>query len=132
MKKEKILIILRGLPGSGKSSFAEILNTKAICCADDYHIHNKKYEWTNFNNTKAHEWCQRKCRRFMKIGAERIVIANTNTTEKEMKPYNYMAESFGYKIFSIIMENRHGSSNIHNVPINTMEKMKKRFSIKLI
>ena len=77
---EKILIILRGLPSSGKSSFALLLNTKAICCADDYFIHKGKYLWKPQKISKAHEWCQRKCKRFMEVGAERIVISNTNTT----------------------------------------------------
>ena len=37
---EKSLIILRGLPGSGKSSLASLL-TKAICSADDYLINRE-------------------------------------------------------------------------------------------
>jgi predicted kinase len=130
--KDKVLTILRGLPGCGKSTFAKNIGTKAICCADDYHMHNNLYDWKAINSTKAHEWCQRKCKRFMKIGANHIVIANTNTTEKEMKIYTYLAECFGYTVFSVIVENRHNGVNIHNVPEKTLEKMKNRFSIKLI
>jgi predicted kinase len=124
---KKSLIILRGIPGSGKNSFAELLNTKAICSADDWHTHKGKYNWLPQNVSVAHEWCQRKCRRFMKKQAERIVIANTNTTERELQPYLDLARQFGYKIYSVIIENRHGSANIHNVPDETLEKMKNRF-----
>ena len=35
------------------------------------------------------------------------------------------------KVFSIIVENRHGGENVHNVPQETLEKMKNRFEIKL-
>jgi predicted kinase len=123
---EKILIILRGLPGSGKSSFAELLGTKAICCADDYVTRNGVYNWKPETIGASHDWCQRKCRRFMKKQAERIVVANTSTSARELKPYMDLARQFGYKVFSVVVENRHGGVNVHNVPDATLEKMKER------
>jgi hypothetical protein len=48
-----------------------------------------------------------------------------------MKPYYKMAEEFGYTVFSIIVENRHGGENVHNVPEATLEAMEKRFDVKL-
>ena len=60
-----------------------------------------------------------------------IVVSNTFTTEKEMKPYYKLAEQYGYRVHSLIVENRHGGINEHNVPDETLEKMKKRFEIKL-
>lgn len=129
---EKDLIIVRGLPGSGKSTLAQKFGSKAICTADDYHTdRNGKYNWKPENVGKSHDWCQRKCRRFMKKGIPVIVIDNTNTTERELTPYYDLARRFGYKTFSTIVENRHGGINTHNVPEETMEKMEKRFNIKL-
>lgn len=127
-----ILIIVRGIPGSGKTSFAELLGTKAICSADDYVTRNGVYKWSPETIGKSHDWCQRKCRRFMKKQAERIVVANTSTTERELKPYYDLARQFGYRVYSIIVENRHDGKNIHNVPDDTLEKMANRFNIKLI
>jgi hypothetical protein len=43
-----------------------------------------------------------------------------------------MAADHGYMVFSIIVENRHGGKNTHNVPTETLEKMKNRFELKLI
>jgi hypothetical protein len=62
-----------------------------------------------------------------------IIIANTNTTEKDIEIYVEYAKCFGYKIFSVIVENRHNGVNTHDVPIETIEKMKNRLmnSIKL-
>lgn len=128
---ENVLIILRGLPGAGKNSFAELLGTKAICCADDYVTRNGVYNWKPTTVGASHDWCQRKCRRFMKACTERIVIANTSTTEKEMKPYLDLAKEFGYRVFSVVVENRHGGINVHNVPEETLEKMRNRFDIKI-
>jgi hypothetical protein len=100
--------------GSGKSSFAELLGTKAICTADDYYVRDGKYNWTPERIGTAHDWCQRKCKRFMKKRADRIVVANTSTTERELKPYYDLARNFNYKIFSIIVENRAMTKSIHN------------------
>jgi predicted kinase len=128
---QKDLIILRGIPGSGKSTFAQFLGTKAICCTDDYITRNGVYCWKPETIDISHEWCKRKCRRFMEKNINRIVIANTNTTEKEMQPYVDLAQQFSYKIYFIIVENRHDGINIHNVPEETLNKMKNRFSIHL-
>ena len=128
--KEKHLIIIRGLPGSGKSSFASLIG-KAICTADDYHIRNGIYNWKVENAWTAHSWCQKKCQRFMKAGINRIIIANTNTIKSEFEPYIKMAKEYGYKIYSIITENRHDGISIHKVPETTLERMKNRFDIKL-
>jgi len=129
---EKMLIILRGLPGSGKTTFAKLLNTKAICSADDYVTHQGQYKWKPETVSLSHEWCQRKCRRFMQIDTSPVVIANTSTTEKELQPYLDLAKTCGYKVFSVVIENRHNGKNVHNVPEATLDKMSKRFEIKLI
>lgn len=68
----------------------------------------------------------------MQIDAARIFVANTFTQEWEMKPYFDLAEKYDYTVYSIIVENRHGNSNIHDVPDETQIKMKERFEIKLI
>jgi hypothetical protein len=90
-----------------------------------------QYVWTPEKVAPAHQWCQNKCRDYMKSQTPRIVIANTNTTAREMQPYMDMARQFGYMVVSLITENRHGSTNVHNVPDATLEKMRARFEILL-
>jgi hypothetical protein len=48
-----------------------------------------------------------------------------------MKPYFGLAESYGYRVYSLIVENRHGGVNEHGVPADKLEQMKNRFNIKL-
>jgi hypothetical protein len=60
-----------------------------------------------------------------------IVVSNTFTQEWEMQAYIDLASKHGYQVVSLIIENRHGNSNIHSVPVETLEKMRKRFEIKL-
>ncbi len=125
------LIIVRGLPGSGKTTVAEKFG-RAICCADDYVTdRNGNYNWSPNTIGASHAWSQRKCARFMKANIETVVVANTTTTEREMKPYVDLAKKYGYRVFSIIVENRHGGKNVHNVPEETMDKMNERFNVKL-
>lgn len=116
------------MSGSGKTTFAGIVS-RAICCADDWFMRDGKYTWKAENVGIAHAWCQRKCRRFMKKQIGQIVVANTSTTEKEMIPYVDLAEQFGYRVFTVITESRHGNKSIHNVPESTLEKMRARFNI---
>lgn len=108
-----------------------MLGTDAVCTADDYHVHNGVYNWLPENIGAAHDWCQAKCERFMKLRTERIVVANTSTTERELKPYYDLARQYGYIVYSVIVENRMNTKNIHNVPETTLEKMKARFDIQL-
>lgn len=128
---EKNLVIVRGIPGCGKTTFAKLLG-RAICTADDWHTDREgNYNWKPENVAKAHEWCKRKCKRFMKAGISTVIVANTSTQEKEFVPYIMMAKNYGYKIHTVIVENRHGGVNEHGVPDETIKKMTDRFEIKL-
>ena len=130
---KKYLIIVRGIPGSGKNTFAtQLAPDSNICTADDFHMKDGIYDWKPRNVKKAHEWCQSKAESLMKRGSTPVVIANTSTTLKELQPYYDLAKRYGYQVFSVIVENRHGGVNVHDVPEETLQKMLERFDIKLI
>jgi hypothetical protein len=48
-----------------------------------------------------------------------------------MDIYFGLANQYGYKVFSIIVENRHGGVNEHGVPADKLKQMEERFEIKL-
>ena len=129
---EKNLYIVRGLPGSGKSTFARsIAKSYQIFEADQFFMKKGEY---NFDPTKlkeAHNECQVKCAERMRNQFSKIVVANTFTQEWEMEPYFIMAERYNYRTHCVIVENRHGNKNIHNVPDEKISQMTKRFEIKL-
>jgi len=129
----KELFILRGLPGSGKSTVAETLtNSVAICCADDYFINDRgQYIFDKGKIGDAHRYCKEKVKYLMNNDIERIVVSNTSTTDSELQPYFDLAKINDYRVYSLIVENRSNTTNIHNVPEETLNKMKQRFSIKL-
>lgn len=135
----KILILVRGIPGSGKSTFANLIwNSYAICEADKF-FYDKDGNY-NFDPSKlkqAHEWCQNEVEIKMQDNERNpqyypeIAVSNTFTQEWEMKAYFDLASKYDYKVFSIIVENRHGGKNLHSVPDDTLKKMKDRFQISL-
>jgi predicted kinase len=138
---EKILIILRGLPGAGKSTLAKhIVDSDFLICEADKYFVDEETGVYNFDSNKlkdAHKWCQDKVENYMKDSLindqfyRKIVISNTMTMEWEMKPYFVLAEKYGYTIFTVIVENRHGGKNIHDVPEDKLEIMRNRFEFKL-
>lgn len=129
------LILVRGLPGSGKSTFAKSLGGSHIE-TDMFFMQDGEYKFDGAKIKEAHEWCQSEVNNMMILNHttranKRIVVSNTFTQEWEMKPYYEMAEGFGYTVFSLVVENRHGGENIHGVPAEVMDRMEKRFEIKL-
>jgi predicted kinase len=130
----KTLILLRGLPGSGKSTLAKSLVAKDYCHkeADMFFVDregNYKFEPSKIKD--AHQWCKDETEFLMKYDHSPIVVSNTFTQEWEMENYYKLAEDYEYRVFSIIVENRHGGVNDHGVPETKLDQMKERFSIKL-
>jgi predicted kinase len=138
---EKVLYIVRGIPGSGKSTFAKMLVGEdfLVCEADKYFIDKETGEY-NFDSTKikeAHKFCQDTVESYMKDSLvndqfyREIAVSNTFTQEWEMRPYFELAKNYGYKVFSVVVENRHGGKNQHEVPEEVLTKMCERFEITL-
>ena len=131
----KILYIVRGLPGSGKSTFAKSLGGVHFE-ADQFFMVDGEYKFDGSKIKDAHKWCQNEVNTAMILNHTAnlnnvIVVSNTFTQEWEMENYYRLAYEYGYQIFSFIVENRHGGKNVHNVPSYKLESMKDKFEIKL-
>jgi len=127
----KELYLVRGLPGSGKSTLAKSLGGKHFE-ADMYFIRDGEYKFEATKLKEAHEWCRSSIGGLMINEEPKLVVSNTFTQEWEMKPYYELANRYGYRVHSLIVENRHGGVNEHGVPEEKLEQMKNRFEIKLI
>ena len=133
-KGMKTLYLIRGIPGSGKTSFAATLLINQVVDdyveADQYFVNEGVYRFNPCKLKEAHKWCQDHTRATLSRGSS-IAVSNTSTTEKEVETYREIAEECNAKFISIIVENRHGGENVHGVPEEKLQQMKNRFSTKL-
>lgn len=106
-------------------------DVSVICTADDYFMKDGKYIFDASKLGAAHLHCQSKCDALMAKGVEKIFVANTSTTVKELNDYYKLAAKYDYMVVSMIVENRHGGKNEHGVPEEALVRMKERFDIKL-
>lgn len=130
----RCLYLIRGLPGSGKSTFAQHLVPDFLVCeADKFFITENGYEFDPSKLSEAHTWCQKTVEAYMQNSETfpKIAVANTFTRDWELNPYFDLADKYDYIVFSVIVENHHGNESIHNVSEDTLSKMRNRFEINL-
>jgi predicted kinase len=132
----KVLTLVRGCPGAGKTTFAEsIFGKENVYSADTFFEDlNGNYHFNPSEIRDAHRWCQQMVNQRMITDTENetsvIAVANTFTQQWEFEYYVTLAKEFGYMVHSIIVENRHGNSNVHDVPDSKVEEMRNRFEVK--
>lgn len=132
---QKTLLLLRGIPGSGKTTLAnQIANSNGapIFSIDSYFENEKgEYQFDYTKNHLAYKECESKTKDALEKGIPFVIVDNTFTLEWEMKPYEDLAKTFGYLCFVITVENRHGGKNVHQIPEDQIEKMKVKFKVVL-
>lgn len=133
---EKILYIVRGLPGSGKSTLARRLenNRSAWWEADMYFTDcgRSPYKFVPDLVKTAHEFCQRQVAIDMELEVDTIIVSNTFTRQWEMEPYREMARKYGYQVVTLtvdsgLTDDELAARNVHNVPVETIRKMRERW-----
>ena len=124
----KKLMLIRGLPGTGKSTRAKLLISigefHAHFEADMFFERDGKYAFNASRLPAAHQWCQKSAMDALLAG-KNVVVSNTFTTAEEMFPYFAIAEEVGAKVEIVTLLKEFGS--IHAVPESTMERMRRRF-----
>ena len=91
----KLLLILRGLPGVGKSTFARNMHRLSrfngwsceICSADDWFMYGDAYQFNPDQLPRAHRYCQGLCLLAMYEGVNVVIIDNTNRLEGHVEEY---------------------------------------------
>lgn len=132
----KIFYIVRGLPSSGKSTVASnIVGAENNIAADDYfyQLGNGEYAFDPTKLYLAHKWCYSTLEAKMENGEPLLAVSNTSTRESDVRSYYELGTKWGYQVFVITVEKWHTSSNTHNVPVETMDRMESQLkqSIKL-
>lgn len=127
--KTQTLYLVRGLPGSGKSTIARDLVDNGLADVQveaDMWMYNDRgeYEFSPSLVKHAHGRCQAAVRKCLRRG-ESVAVSNTFTQRWELQPYINMAEYFGVKVKEITARGEFGS--IHNVPDDVIQAMRDRW-----
>ena len=121
------MLILRGLPGSGKSSLAKKLVAKYNVVwleNDSYLMHGDKYVWTPEAAKDAAKRCFEDAMSALRSGKDTIV-SNVFVTRKSIDRYVRAAKQLGCEVQVWRMTN--DFSNVHDVPANVLASMKASF-----
>lgn len=134
----KVLYIVRGLSGSGKSSIAKELVSniwdsesksfiKDFYSADDYFTDKKgNYNFSPEFLADAHAECFSNVEKAMqKELVRKIAVANTFSQAWEAEPYFKLAEKYNYSPFVIECQNTF--QNVHDVPQESINAMAERW-----
>lgn len=124
-----MLTLIRGLPGSGKSSYAKsiVLGASQITAhleADMYHMVRGVYQFDPNNVKAAHEWCFNATKVLLNSGVQ-VVVSNTFTMLWEMQRYLDLAQELGTWCVVYRCTGKYG--NVHDVPADVLAKMAERF-----
>ena len=115
------LVLIRGIPGSGKSTIACSMNFDVHYEADMFFINeNGDYCYDPKKIGEAHQWCQEQTFNALSEG-KRVVVSNTFIKLFEMKPYFDMAHELGLELNVIQAEGRW--PNVHGVPEEVVKRM---------
>ncbi|NXX25260.1 N4BP2 protein, partial [Nicator chloris] len=134
----QVLVLLRGVPGSGKSYLARNLLEDnpggIILSTDDYFYKHGQYHYDPDCLGEAHDWNRKRAKEAFEMRISPIIIDNTNIQAWEMKPYVTLAQQFKYKVMfrepdtwwkfkPKELERR----NIHGVSKEKIKRMLERF-----
>ena len=141
-RPDQVLILMRGIPGAGKSTKAkELLGNGVIHSADavleskgDYNeIFAEMKATKNYGKLfGAHMSCNRGAKKSMKEGITPVIIDNTNIKKTDMVSYVKAALTLGFDDANIqfvdigtagLSAVELAARNVHNVPLESIEKM---------
>lgn len=121
------LILVRGIPGSGKTTLAKMIagTTGAEHHEADHYFEREdgSYHFDGNKLAHAHSQCKHRTRMDL-IAGKSVVVSNTFTTRWEVDPYINLARDFGAKLQVITLQSEFES--IHNVPEEAMNRMRRR------
>lgn len=138
----KILVLMRGLPGSGKSTVARHLIEKAnldpsqhILGADDYFTDRfGNYSYDRSRISEAHADCLQRAKAKMMNNFSPIIIDNTNIRLWEMEGHCVNAVDHGYIVHILEPTTSWAKNpdecfrrNSHNVPFDSILNMRKTY-----
>ena len=120
---KKTLTLIRGIPGSGKTTIAMKMGVVHIE-ADMFFEKNGKYRFEGFKIKDAHAWCQSQVMYHLNQNNS-VVVSNSFVKIEEMKPYVDFCKKYDASLH--IIECNGNYKSVHEVPDSTIEHMKRNW-----
>lgn len=130
------LILIRGLPGAGKTTLANLLSEDGlypVFSVDDYftNSNNGDYKFEFSENHLAYSSCLQKVEQSMIENTKKIFVHNTLTLDWEIEQYFKLSSKHQYTIFVVTCENYHSKKNLHSISDDQLVKMANKYKVKL-
>ena len=122
------LVLIRGLPGSGKSTIAKAMSGHAHYETDQYFClnNNGEYRFNPSQLASAHAWCLEQVKHSIQQRTP-CVVSNTFTRAWEMQPYIDAAKAANMPVH--ILHAQGMWQNSHGVPEEAIERMRQRWEV---
>lgn len=123
-----LMFIMRGLPGSGKSTRAKELAKQynaIICSTDDFFMDGGVYKFDGSKLAENHLKNLEKAELCIAEGLN-VIIDNTNIFHRHMIPYAQAAQDAGFQVEYVVVEcdvETCIARCTHNVPSDVIRKM---------
>ncbi len=120
MQTNNEIVLIRGLPGSGKSTAAQNMRGYKHIEADMFLLVDGEYVYDAAKVKAAHDWCVAQAKENLDKGLN-VVISNTFVKLWELD--RYIKLGYRYRI----IEMRGNFKNIHGVPQDRIQSMAKHW-----
>ena len=120
MNFDKQLVIIRGLPGSGKTSLAKEIATKCgyMHFENDHYLETHRgYEADRISRIKAKRWCYWSVRNALQEG-HKVVVSNVFAAISHFQDYRDLTES--HLVIDCVGEFK----TTHDIPEETLAEMR--------
>lgn len=128
-----ILILVRGISGSGKSTFANMLKDTGLVDVvtenDAYRIKDGQYHYDPQDTPTVVRQCYQDTIAALEAGRN-VAVANAFIRPEEMDIYLAYAKQHGIKVIRFIMDGYYG--NVHDTPLSKLGWMRDNIRLSTI
>jgi len=121
----KLLYIIRGLPGSGKTTLARQLAPDANAANDDYFYGPAGYQFDERHRLAAKAACLLRISGYLAAGISRVAVHNTFILRQHYAEYVHAADVHGYGVMTVTLTSQFTS--VHNVPPHVLRSMRQHW-----